>query len=147
MDGRVTTLSIGEAAEATGLSIRTIRYYEQIGLIPKAARTNGGFHMDGHRIYREADLGRLRFIHHARLFGVGLGDIRELLAIADKGCASQQPEYKEILGRHLRDIDERIQHLRGLRSVIKALVSRAEKVESDDKCSSSTCGCMPAMKE
>jgi len=82
MDRRAAGLSIGDAAEATGLSVKTIRYYEQIGLIPKAARTNGGSHTGGHRIYREPDLGRLRFIHHARLFGLGLADIRGVMLIA-----------------------------------------------------------------
>ncbi len=141
MDGRVN-LSIGEAAGASGLNVKTIRYYEEIGLIPKAGRTNGGVHTSSHRFYTEADVGRLRFINHARLFGLGLADIRELLALADrKGCPGKQPEYREMLGRHLREIDERVRHLRGLRTAIEALMAPAQR-SKDQKCSWGTCGCM-----
>jgi DNA-binding transcriptional MerR regulator len=139
---RQAMFSIGDAAEACGLPVKTIRYYEEIGLIPKAGRTNGGVHTGGHRVYTEAEVGRLSFIRHARLFGLRLSDIRELLALADgKGCPSRQPEYGEILRRHLHDIDERVRHLRGLRAAIEDLVSPARQ-RKDQKCSWSTCGCM-----
>ncbi len=121
-------ISIGDAAKAAGLTVKTIRYYEEISLIPKAGRTNGGAHTGGNRVYTEADVGRLRFIHHARLFGLALADIRELLALADsKGCPGKQPEYREILGRQLREIDERVRHLLGLRTAIEALMAPARR--------------------
>lgn len=136
------TFLIGEAAKSSELSVKTIRYYEEIGLIPKAKRTNGGVHMASHRLYTAADVGRLRFIHHARLFGLALADIRELLALADsKGCPSRQPEYRKIFGRHLREIDERVRHLLGLRTAIEALMAPARR-SKDQKCSWGTCGCM-----
>ena len=135
-------ISIGDAAKASGLTVKTIRYYEEIGLIPKAGRTNGGAHTGGHRVYNEAEVGRLRFIRHARLFGLRLSDVRDLLALADgKGCPSRQPKYGEILRRHLHDIDERVRHLRGLRATIENLVSPARQ-RKGQKCSWSTCGCM-----
>ena len=141
MDGPVTFL-IGKAAKASDLSVKTIRYYEEIGLIPKAERSNGGVHTGGHRLYTEADVGRLKFIHHARLFGLRLADIRKLLALADsKGCPSKQPEYREMLGRHLREIDERIRHFLGLRTVIEGLMSPARQ-PAGRKCSWGSCGCM-----
>lgn len=141
MDGTVTFL-IGEAAKASDLSVKTIRYYEEIGLIPKAERSNGGVHTGGHRLYTKADVGRLSFIHHARLFGLRLPDIRKLLALADgKGCPSQQPEYRELLRRHLNNIDEHIQHLLVLRAAIDNLVSPARR-RKEQKCSWSTCECM-----
>ena len=99
-------------------------------------------HTGGHRLYAEADVGRLRFIRHARLFGLRLSDIRKLLALADgKGCPSQQPEYRELLRRHLNDIDEHIQHLLGRRAAIGGLVSPARR-RTGQKCSWSTCECM-----
>lgn len=135
-------ISIGDAAKAAGLTVKTIRYYEEIGLIPKAGRTNGGAHTGGNRVYTEADVGRLRFIHHARLFGLALADIRELLALADsKGCPGKQPVYRKIFGRHLREIDERVRHLLGLRTAINDLVSPARQ-RKGRKCSWSTCECM-----
>ena len=73
--------TIGEAARASGLTAKTIRYYEQVGLIPKARRRNSGSapHTGGDRIYSEADIGRLSFVRHARLVDLSLADIRELL--------------------------------------------------------------------
>lgn len=140
MNGK--TLSIGEAAAASGLPVKTIRYYEEIGLIPHAVRTNGSLHGGGHRIYGDADVGRLRFIQHARLFGLSLAEIRELLALADgKGCPSRQPEYRTILGRHLNGIDERVRHLLGLRAAIEKLMSPAGPANATE-CSWGTCACM-----
>lgn len=139
---RQAMFSIGDAAGASGLTVKTIRYYEEIGLIPKAGRTNGGAHTGGNRVYTEAEVGRLSFIRHARLFGLHLSDIRELLALADgKGCPSEQPEYQQILRRHLHEIDERIRHHLGLRAAIEDLVSPARR-RKGQKCSWSTCGCM-----
>lgn len=135
---------IGDAAEASGLTVKTIHYYEQIGLIPRAQRWNSGAHTGGNRVYGEADVGRLRFIYHARLLGLGLPDIRKLLALADgKGCPGEQPEYEQVLSRHLDDIDDRIRHLLGLRATIEVLLS-PERQPKGQACSWSTCECMGA---
>ena len=139
--------SIGKAASVTGLSVKTIRYYEQIGLIPKAPRRNGGARTGGNRVYGEAEVGRLRFVRHARLLGLSLADIRELLAAAEgNGCASELPEYQQVLNRHLHEVDERIRHLLGLRATIEVLLSPGRRPKGE-ACSWSTCGCMrPAMR-
>lgn len=106
---RPIRLSIGEAATASELSVKAIRYYEEIGLIPKAVRTDGGMHTSGRRIYTAVDIGQLRLIHRARLLGLSLADIREILALSEgRGCLSRQPEYQQILKKHVRDIDQRI---------------------------------------
>ncbi len=133
---------IGDAAKASGLTVKTIHYYEQIGLIPRAQRRNSGAHTGGNRVYGEADVGRLRFIYHARLLGLGLPDIRELLALADgKGCPGGQPEYEQVLRRHLDDIDDRIRHLLGLRATIEVLLS-PQRQPKGEACSWNTCECM-----
>lgn len=138
----VRNFAIGQAAEASGLPVKTIRYYEEIGLIPRATRTNTGVRGSGHRIYNDADVGRLRFIHHARLFGMSLADIRELLALAESnGCPSRQPEYRKILRRRLHEIDERVRHLLGLRASIEVLMSPARQANAQE-CSWGTCECM-----
>lgn len=140
MGGR--KLAIGEAAAASGLPIKTIRYYEEIGLIPRAMRTNRSARGSGHRIYSDEDVGRLRFVRHARLFGLSLADIRELLALAEgDGCLSRQPEYRKILERHLHQIDERVRHLLGLRAAIEGLMSPARHANATE-CSWSTCECI-----
>ncbi len=138
----VRQLSIGEAAKAAGLSVKTIRYYEEIGLIPKARRHDGNARTGGNRVYTEADIGRLRFINHARMLDLGLDDIRALLAIADEqGCPGDQPDYRRILARHRDEIDKRITHLLGLRKTIEDLMSR-ERSRDGEACSWNTCDCM-----
>ncbi len=145
---RSENYSIGEAARASGLTAKAIRYYEQIGLIPKARRRNSEAtpHTGGDRVYNEEDIGRLSFIRHARLVDLGLADIRELLKIADAaGCPSEHPAYADLLRRHIRSIDARINHLVGLRSMVHKLLTR-NRDASSERCSWHTCGCMqPSM--
>lgn len=139
--GQANGYSIGEAARATGLSAKTIRYYEGVGLIPRAQRRAVAARTGGDRVYSPSDIGRLRFIRHARLFDLGLDDVRELLKIADEGCPSTHPAYTEVLRRHVRRIDERINHLLGLRGMVHQLLSRASAAE-DGCCTWETCACM-----
>lgn len=137
------TLSIGEAAGASGLNAKTIRFYEQIGLIPRARRGNRAARTGGNRLYDHADVERFRFIRNARLLGLGLDDIRELLVAAEGGCPGDQPLYHEKLSSHLAAIDERIEHLRALRAAVQQLMARRR--ESDrGGCARSGCGCMDA---
>lgn len=143
MTAKAQASSIGDAARAAGLSAKTIRYYEQVGLIPKAPRRPGAAHTRGDRIYSEADVGRLRFIRQARMVDLGLDDIRELLKISEAGCPSTHPTYAELLRRHVRTIDERINHLLGLRSAVHQLLSRRSAAD-DECCTWETCGCMRA---
>ena len=140
MDAR--SYKIGDAANSSGLSVKTIRYYEQIDLIPKAPRRNSGARTGGNRVYGDSDLGCLRFIGHARLLGLSLAEIRQLLDVADcKGCPSAQPEYQEILQRHLAKTDERINHLLGLRAALEGLLSPGRET-TQRACSMQTCACM-----
>jgi MerR family copper efflux transcriptional regulator len=128
-------LSIGQAAEASGLTVTTIRYYEGIGLIPQARRGNRAARTGGNRLYDADDLRRLRFIRTGRLLGLGLEDIGEMLALAEgSGCPGARPEYREKLKGHLRTIDERIGHLLGLKAAIQELLSAGSLA--------GRCGCM-----
>jgi DNA-binding transcriptional MerR regulator len=71
-------MQIGEVAERTGLSLRTIRYYEEVGLVVPSARSQGGF-----RLYTEPDVGRLLLIKRMKPLGFQLEEMRDLLAILD----------------------------------------------------------------
>ena len=115
---------IGEAAKASGLSARTIRYYEQIGLIPGAPRAAGnGAVAAGTRVYSQDDVGRLRFVKRAREIELGLKDVRSLVSAAGvSGCPSTHSAYREILRSHLRGLDSRINHLLALRSSVHSML-------------------------
>jgi DNA-binding transcriptional MerR regulator len=71
-------MQIGEVAERTGLSLRTIRYYEEVGLVVPSARSQGGF-----RLYTEPDVDRLNLIKRMKPLGFQLEEMRDLLAILD----------------------------------------------------------------
>ena len=73
-------MQIGEVAERIGLSLRTIRYYEEVGLAVPSARSDGGF-----RLYVEADVERLRVIMQMKPLGFSLEEMRELLALLADG--------------------------------------------------------------
>lgn len=71
-------MQIGEVAERTGLSLRTIRYYEEVGLVTPSARSQGGF-----RLYAESDVARLTLAKQMKPLGFQLDEMRELLAALD----------------------------------------------------------------
>lgn len=72
-------MQIGEVAERTGLSLRTIRYYEEVGLITPSARTQGGF-----RLYTEPDVARLNLVKRMKPLGFSLDEMRDLLTTLDQ---------------------------------------------------------------
>ncbi|MHA7238572.1 MerR family transcriptional regulator [Arthrobacter sp. TMS1-12-1] len=72
------TMHIGELAERTGLSLRTIRHYDDVGILPATARTDGGF-----RVYSEEDLERLLVIRRMKPLGFTLEEMKDLLAVVD----------------------------------------------------------------
>lgn len=118
-------LPIGEASRASGIKVPTIRYYEQIGLLPAPPRTEGN-----RRLYDAADLRRLRFIRHARDLGFEIDPIRELLAMAgDPGrpCATAD----QIARTHLADIDHKIARLTALRAEIARMADCSNSAVAD----------------
>jgi DNA-binding transcriptional MerR regulator len=105
----MTDFSIGELASRTGVKAPTIRYYEQTGLLPMPARTEGQ-----QRRYGQAAIARLNFIRHSRELGFEGAAVRELLALSeqpDRPCA----EVDSIARRHVEGIDRRIARLVALR--------------------------------
>lgn len=133
--------SIGNAAEAAGVTVKAIRHYEKIGIIPRAMRRSNGHNGSGHRLFSAEDVGRLRFIHDARALGLSLPEVRELVSIADgcvcPGCHSK---YQGIMTRHLAKINEQIENLERLRFIVKDLLE-AEK-SGGQRFNWANCGCM-----
>ena len=116
------TFTIGEAARASGLSIKAIRYYEEIGLIPRATRRNGAARTGGHRLYTRRDVQRLRFIRHGRLLDLSLEEVGELLKAAQGDCPGVQPAYRDKLARHLSENAERIEQRLRLKAGIEEIL-------------------------
>jgi DNA-binding transcriptional MerR regulator len=109
-------LSIGALAEQSGCNVPTIRYYEQIGLLPRALRTAGG-----HRHYRDSDLRRLQFIRRCRDFGFPIGQVREMVAMFEDGdgdCA----DVRDLAQTQLGAVRARLTELRELEASLAAFV-------------------------
>ncbi len=114
-DGTASQYSIGKAATVSGLTTKAIRYYEQIGLIPIAPRRNkeSAPHTGGDRVYGDADIARLRFIHHARLVDLSLADLREPVAVASLRNARVNTQHNStgvVMPEHYRTKDHRIEY-------------------------------------
>ena len=105
-------LSIGQACEKAGLSARTVRYYEEIGLLEGVRRRAGG-----RRVYGANDLERLRFIQRLKALGLTLGEIKELSAVYAIGGSTEAmlERLDVLLGARIIDLDGRITELAALR--------------------------------
>jgi Cu(I)-responsive transcriptional regulator len=108
-------MNIGEAAAASGVTAKMIRYYEEIDLLPRVQRTASGY-----REYSETDVHRLRFVRRARDFGFSMKQISGLLVLwADRSRPSR--EVKEIALAHVAELEEKIRHLTEMRDVLQHL--------------------------
>lgn len=107
---------IGEAAAMSGVSVKMIRHYEKIGLIPRATRTRANY-----RVYSDSDVHTLRFIRRARDLGFPLERIRELLALWDDPDRASA-DVKRLAESHIAELDARIAALADMRDTLVALV-------------------------
>lgn len=113
-------IAIGELSRRSGCNIETIRYYERIGLIPKAARRGR------YRSYGATDVDGLRFIRRARELGFALEEIRTLLGLASVGqlgCA----EARAIAASHLTSVRTRLSDLRRMERVLVQAVHACDR--------------------
>jgi DNA-binding transcriptional MerR regulator len=115
-----STMHIGELAERTGLSLRTIRHYDDVGLLPATARTDGGF-----RVYSEEDYERLTVIKQMKPLGFSLEEMAGILAILSAGPAAgdsarlsdfleKAVHQRDKMARNLAQADELITRMGGL---------------------------------
>ena len=106
---------MADVCAETGLSARTLRYYEELGLLPGVRRRAGG-----RRVYGSDELQRLRFIQRLKALGLSLAEIRELNAVHALGGSTQAmlARLAELLERHLGELDARIRELATLRQEI-----------------------------
>lgn len=109
-------IAIGKVSEVTGVKVPTIRYYEQIGLLPAAPRTEGN-----RRTYDLQDTERLTFIRHSRELGFDIDEIRTLLSLQDRPDQSCE-DADAIAKRHLAEVKEKIASLTALQHELERMV-------------------------
>src|SRR5688572_7594813 len=110
-------MNIGQAAQASGVSAKMIRYYESIGLIPKTVRTESGY-----RVYSHHDVHTLRFIRRARDLGFSVEQIADLVSLwRDRDRASK--DVKAIALDHVSVLERKIRELQEMASTLKHLAN------------------------
>lgn len=109
-------MNIGKAAKASKVSAKMIRYYEQIGLIPAASRTDSGY-----RAYTQADVNQLHFIRRARDLGFSVAEISDLLNLWNNQ-SRQSADVKRLAQTHIDELDRRIQNMQHMAQTLKALI-------------------------
>lgn len=119
-------MNIGQAAQASGVSAKMIRYYEATGLIPKAIRAYSGY-----RHFLERDIHTLRFIHRARAAGFSMTQIKKLLSLWQD---RQRParEVKQLATEHLTELKARISELELIAQALSQLVAQCHGDERQD---------------
>lgn len=138
MKSRLTTdvnrLKIGQVAQKTGVTVKTIRYYEEIGLLdPTVERSDSGYRLFAHQV-----LNRLAFIKRAQSLGLSLSEIKQILSLHDRG---QLPcgEVKQILNEKLTAIAEQIEALEILHSELQGLLSGWQDRPASDRIARTIC--------
>lgn len=121
-------MKIGSVAEAAGVEVSTVRYYERRGLLAEPPRTASGY-----RQYDEAVIDRIRFVRQAQDLGFTLEEIEELLALRVEDSSSCGV-VEEATRAKLRSVDAKIRELRRLRGVLARLVRSCEAKESTEEC-------------
>ena len=118
------SMNIGQAASASGLSAKTIRHYEEIGLVRQPKRT-----VSNYRSYSGTDVHVLRFIKRARTLGFAVAEIKELLALWQNKTRTSAA-VKKIAGAHIDDLKRKIAELQ---SMVDALEHLARNCHGDER--------------
>ena len=124
--------TIGKVASALGLKPKTIRYYEEAGVVPGPSREPGGWLSIGRRVYDDKEIERLRFVKQARELNFSLIEIRKLLDSYESGptCGcSARPFLRTLVERKITEVDEAIEGLKALSAELVALHGRVKTLE------------------
>jgi len=119
-----TSHSIAQVCQKIGISPRTVRYYEELGLLPGVRRRNSG-----RRVYGPDEIERLRFIQRLKQMGLSLQEIGDLNAVyAIRGSTQAMLEkLRELLCQHLHDVDAKIKDLQTLQSEMTNYLGRVDR--------------------
>ena len=123
LDREQKLLRIGQISSLAQVSIKTIRYYEKLGLLKALKRTEGGF-----RLFSPEVIGRLNFIKRSQNLGLSLTEIGQLLQIHDRG---EMPcnEVRHTLQTKIEEIDTCIKQLRDLKVELQSLISETKPIK------------------
>lgn len=129
-------ITIRRAAELAGLTPKTVRFYEDSGLLPAAARSDSGY-----RLFSTSDVRRLRLIRRAKILGLPLADIKELADLAFReSCGSFEERLQVLIDRRLVDVERTMSELVSLRTELTELRSTlAEGERCDRTCNADDC--------
>ncbi|MEV7473556.1 heavy metal-responsive transcriptional regulator [Pseudarthrobacter oxydans] len=116
-------MRIGEAAAAVGMTTKTIRFYEDRGLLPSARRSTNGY-----RDYGQDTLTRLEFIRRSQIAGLTLAQIQDILRIRDNGFAPCT-HVRDVLDKQLKDLDRKIEDLLALRATVAEHYATSEAAD------------------
>ena len=108
-------MNIGEAAKSSGVSVKMVRHYEAIGLLPKAKRT-----FSNYRVYTPHEVHELRFIRRGRDLGFSMEEIKELLGLW-RNKSRSSAAVKKIAGRHIEDLKAKIVELESMVATLEHL--------------------------
>ena len=108
-------LDIGRAAKASGVSVKMIRHYEEIGLLGKVARTYANY-----RVYSGSNVHTLRFVRRARALGFSIDDIRELLSLW-QNKSRPSASVKKIAAGHMDDLKRKIAEMQSMLTTLQHL--------------------------
>jgi DNA-binding transcriptional MerR regulator len=122
------TLRIGEIAERSGVTPRTIRYYEELGLLPRSERAHGK-----HRVYTDADVERLRELTRLRdLLGLSLDELRTMIVAEDVRAEIRQRFHEtESVEEQLRLLDQALPHLDTQLALVRRRLAQLQELEAD----------------
>ncbi len=119
-------MRIGELAARSGVPVKTIRYYEEVGVLAPAERTPSGY-----RDYDESAIDRLAFVRAAQAVGLTLGEIRQVVALRERG-ETPCTHVVDLLERRASEIGQRIAEMQHLRGELRRLADRAQGLDPAD---------------
>lgn len=134
-EAEMAVLKIGQLAKLVGCTVKTVRFYEANGLLPRPARSSSGY-----RLYREQDLKRLQFIQRTKVLGLPLSKIRELvlhLSEEECACSALRPHLQQFIREQLKDVEGRLDQLSILKEELKEILSkitRAKRALPEELC-------------
>ena len=128
-------LTVGQLAHATGVPAKTIRYYEQVGVLPTPSRSAAGY-----RQYTQHDVHRLLFIRRARALGLSLLSIKALTAGLDDGqCLTMRPRLQAVVTEHLRTMQQQIAEFQLLEQQLMQVLQRLQTISPSDHAEGCRC--------